>query len=156
MALMIGSTIAACVVAGAVTTLLLGIPGPDADPAPTWSGHLLLTVPAVLATLFSAWWHTRGSLMAGLSNKALATRITGGAFTAFVLGFSVIVMTDNLLRVVRSGSSGFELVYVLFGVLFTGLMATAVLYLPALLAEYVVILLVRKSSMCNPISGVVP
>lgn len=156
MALMIGSAIAACVVAGSVTTLLLWVPGSDADPAPDWSVHLRLTVPAMLATLFSTWWHTRGSLMAGLSNKALATRITGGAFTVFVLALSVITMADILFRVVHSTSSGFELIYALCIVLFTGLMATAVLYLPALLAEYVVILLVRRSSMRKPISGVVP
>lgn len=154
-ALMMGSVMAAGVVAGAVTTWLLGLPRLEADPAPAWSTHLWLTLPAMLATLFSTWWHTRGDLMAGLSSKVLATRITGGAFTIFVLAFSVIALVNALSGAEFSASFGLELISTLCSVLFTGLIATAVLYLPAFLAEYVVILLVRRSPMRNLLSGVV-
>ncbi len=155
-ALVLGSALAALVV---VMPLLWLLNTADSERAPAsaeWIAHLRLALPAMIAVGLSAWWHSRENRAVDSEELTLSSRITWWSFPIFAMILIVIIGLEEAIFVERVAGLAGDLAMMSM-VLFVGVMlASIVLFLPALFVEYIVVRLVRSNPVRTLLSGVDP
>jgi hypothetical protein len=155
-ALIIGSTLAAMVVAGASAWLIGSF---DSEPDlqdPEWIVHLRITLPAMVAVALSAGWHTRGNRAIDCPDGTLSARIAWWSFPIF--GVLIALMQSIETFAFADGTEGHSanMMMGMTGIFVIAMLASIFLFIPAFFAELAVVRLVRAAWLRAVMSGVVP
>ncbi len=148
------SAIAAIVVTAPIVWLLGVTDSEPTSPIVELRAHLHLTVPAMSAVAMSAWWHTRGTRLVDCEDFPLSSSIAWWSFPIFAAVLIVVFVLDGMIFADRVAGLASDLAAISASVFLFVMLASLVLFFPALFLEYAVVRLVRSKRMRAVLSGV--
>lgn len=150
------SAIAAIVVAAPFGWFygVLSYDSESTSPNDTWIGHALITLPAMIAVAASAWWHSRGPRIVDCPDGTLSSRIAWWSFPIFATIVAVEYCLERAITAERIAGLAGDLILSATAIFVLVMLASLILFLPALFVEYTVVRLVRSDRARTLLSGV--
>jgi hypothetical protein len=155
-ALIIGSTLAAMIVSGALAWFMRSFDSEPALQGAVWIIHFRITLPAMIAVALSAVWHTRGTCAADCPEATLSARIAWWSFPVF--GVLLALMQFIEMVVLADATEGYvgSIMISMAAIFVITMIASIFLFIPAFFVELVVVRFSRASWLRALMSGVAP
>ncbi|MCC7249697.1 MAG: hypothetical protein IT473_13830 [Lysobacter sp.] len=148
------SALAAAVIAVPMGWISSVLDSEGASSNADWYVHLHITLPAIVAVALSAWWHSRGRRIVECPDGTLSSRIAWWSFPIFAAILAVEYCLERAVTAERVAGLAGDLILSATAIFVLVMLASLILFLPALFVEYTVVRLVRSKRMRAVLSGV--